>query len=224
MQFSVNLNNRDNYYIFVTYGLQPLKGLILLTTTICLIRHGETDWNAQKRFQGREDIELNENGKIQTTEIAEHLGKVNWDVIISSPLKRAYSTAQIIAKKLKIENTVINENFIERDYGKASGLTFAQWKHSFPDGIVPGKENDESLKKRVITGLDEIVGEYKEKNILLISHGAVINSILKTVSNGAIDIGETNIKNACFNLVLHNGTAYSVELFNSRFFKLLSAG
>jgi len=71
------------------------------------------------------------------------------------------------------------------------------------------------LKKRVIIGLNEIVKEYEGKNILLISHGAVINSILKTISNGTVDIGETNIKNACFNLISYDGTSYKVELFNS---------
>ena len=50
----------------------------MLTTRICIIRHGETDWNAQKRCQGREDIELNENGKIQTTAIANQLGHYNF--------------------------------------------------------------------------------------------------------------------------------------------------
>lgn len=187
----------------------------MLTTRICIIRHGETDWNAQKRCQGREDIELNENGKIQATEIANQLKKINWDIIISSPLKRAETTAKIITHELKTKLIIINEKFIERDYGKASGLTFDQWKKAFPDGLIPGKENDEDLKNRVFKGLCDVVSEYRGKNILLISHGAVINSILKTVSHGAIDIGETNIKNAGFNLILHNGTDYSVEKFNS---------
>ena len=187
----------------------------MLTTRICIIRHGETDWNAQKRCQGREDIELNENGKIQATEIANQLKKINWDIIISSPLKRAETTAKIITHELKTKLIIINEKFIERDYGKASGLTFDQWKKAFPGGLIPGKENDEDLKNRVFKGLCDVVSEYRGKNILLISHGAVINSILKTVSHGAIDIGETNIKNAGFNLILHNGTDYSVEKFNS---------
>lgn len=144
-----------------------------MTTTICLIRHGETDWNAQKRCQGREDIDLNENGKIQAAEIARHLIRLNWDIIISSPLKRAETTARIIGEALKTKLITINEKFIERDYGKASSLTFEQWKKAFPDGIVPGKENDEDLQKRVLEGLCEVANEYKGKNILLISHGAV---------------------------------------------------
>ena len=130
-------------------------------------------------------------------------------------MKRAETTAQIIVQELKTKLIIINEKFIERDYGKASGLTFDQWEKAFPDGFIPGRENDEELKSRVIMGLHEVTREYKGKNILLISHGAVINSILKTVSKGAVNIGETNIKNGCVNLMLHNGFDYSIEKFNS---------
>lgn len=63
--------------------------------------------------------------------------------------------------------------------------------------------------------MEGIVEEYNGKNILLISHGAVINSILKSVSNGKIDLGETNIKNACINFFRYDGTTFRVELFNS---------
>ena len=184
-----------------------------MTTTICLIRHGETDWNAQKRCQGREDIDLNNSGESQAAEIAKHLRKVNWDVVISSPLKRAATTARIIAQELELELITINDKFIERDYGIASGLTFEQWKQSFPDSHIPGREDDETLKERVLDGLDEVVDKYK--NILLVSHGAVINSLLKTISNGAIDIGETNIKNACINIIRYDGDMYTIDLYNS---------
>lgn len=122
---------------------------------------------------------------------------------------------KIIAGELKIENIKIHKHFIERYYGKASGLTFEEWKYSFPNGIIPGKEDDGSLKRRVVAGLEGIVEEYNGKNILLISHGAVINSILKSVSNGKIDLGETNIKNACINFFRYDGTTFRVELFNS---------
>ena len=186
-----------------------------MTTTICLIRHGETDWNAQKRCQGRENIELNGNGKIQAAEIAEPLKKIDWDVIISSPLQRAETTACIIGEVLKKNLITTNDKFIERDYGKASGLTFHQLKETFPDELIPGKESDEDLQQRVFEGLCEAVNTYENKNILLVSHGAVINSLLKKISKGAIDIGETNIKNAHINLIKHDGVTFRVDMYNS---------
>jgi uncharacterized phosphatase len=69
-------------------------------TTICIIRHGETDWNSSGRLQGREDIELNDLGRRQAIQTSGYFETESWDVIVSSPLKRAYETAQIIASLL----------------------------------------------------------------------------------------------------------------------------
>jgi hypothetical protein len=72
------------------------------STTICILRHGETDWNSTGRLQGCEDIELNAVGREQAVQVAGYLEKEPWDIIISSPLKRAYETARIIAMRLSI--------------------------------------------------------------------------------------------------------------------------
>lgn len=186
-----------------------------MTTTICIVRHGETDWNAAKRVQGREDIELNENGRRQASGLASRLEGMHWDVIISSPLKRAAETAQIIRQTIKAGSIIVNEKFIERDFGKASGMTYGQWKDAFPDQHIPGREVDDELEKRVYEGLAEVVEKYTGRKIVLVTHGAVINSLLKTISEGLINIGETNIKNACINLIEHDGKSYRVKLYNS---------
>lgn len=184
-------------------------------TTICIVRHGETDWNAQKRCQGREDIELNENGEKQAAEIAGHLKRVNWDIIISSPLKRAFATAAIIGRCLNVNEIIEDDSFIERDYGVASGLTYEQWKLFYPDGYIPGIESDDILRERVLQGLHSIVEEFKDKKVVLVAHGAVINSLLKTVSVDKINLGETNIKNTCINIVEHDGSDWHVKVYNS---------
>lgn len=184
-------------------------------TTICIVRHGETDWNAQKRFQGREDIELNEKGKEQAYIVANYLKKSEWDVIISSPLKRASMTASVIGNHLGLPDVITCEAFIERDYGKASGLTLEQQKHAFPDGIIPGKENDDTLADRVMKGLEFIIQEYRGKNIIVVSHGAVINALLKVISNNSVNIGEIFIKNACINIVKYIDGKWHIELYNS---------
>ena len=69
---------------------------------ICLIRHGETDWNVIGKLQGREDIPLNENGKIQAQYCGKALKNMVWTTIITSPLSRARQTAEIIAGVLNI--------------------------------------------------------------------------------------------------------------------------
>lgn len=83
-------------------------------TTICLVRHGQTDWNALGKLQGQTDIPLNELGKIQARQCGEFLSKeASWDVIISSPLKRARETADIISQYIEVP-VIEKMEFIER--------------------------------------------------------------------------------------------------------------
>src|SRR4029078_4907654 len=90
-------------------------------TEICLVRHGQTDWNFQEIIQGREDIPLNEVGKKQASQSAAALQLDTWDVIISSPLIRAQETAQMISNAVGIHSILLDERFVERNFGEASG-------------------------------------------------------------------------------------------------------
>lgn len=186
-----------------------------MVTEICIVRHGETDWNTQKIFQGREDIELNKKGEEQAYLVAKHLKKSQWDVIVSSPLKRALYTAKIIGESVGIDEITALDAFIERDFGKGSGMTLEQQNQNFSDGSIPGKESDDELADRAKRGLEYIVKEYEGKKIILVSHGALINSILKIVSENSINIGETFIKNTCLNLIKYENGKWQVELYNS---------
>lgn len=186
-----------------------------MVTEICIVRHGETDWNTQRKFQGIEDTELNKNGEEQARLVANYLKKSQWDVIVSSPLKRAFNTAKIIGEKVGIDDIVVLDDFIERDFGEGSGLTPEQQREKFPDGVIPGKESDEALAKRANRGLEYIAKEYEGKRIILVSHGAMINSILKTVSENTINMKETHLKNTCLNIVKYENSKWNVELYNS---------
>jgi len=168
---------------------------------ICLLRHGETDWNNLGRLQGREDIPLNIVGIEQINEAAKYLKNFNWSIIITSPLSRAKKSAEIISKE--IGNIKIHEeiDFIERDYGKASGMTPDERKLAFPDGIWIGIEPSEKLQNRTINALMKYIKEYDGNNILIVSHGAAINSILAYFSDNEIGTGKTTLKNACMTLL-----------------------
>jgi uncharacterized phosphatase len=83
---------------------------------VCIVRHGETEWNRLTKLQGREDIELNDIGREQAKGTSEYLSQFNWDKIYTSPLKRAKETANIIAQYLEIEEVNEEVDFIERDY------------------------------------------------------------------------------------------------------------
>jgi uncharacterized phosphatase len=182
-------------------------------TVICIVRHGETDWNAQGRLQGREDIELNDSGRQQAGNIAAYLSKENWDVVVSSPLKRAYETAQIIARLLCVSEIEVEEQITERDYGEASGLWPEDRKSRFPDGI-PGQEDFELLRQRAMSALERIVNTHLGKRIVVISHGALTNAILYTLSGGEFGSFKTRLKNGCINQIKVREGQWTVDFYN----------
>jgi len=174
---------------------------IKIITTICIIRHGETDWNSTGRLQGREDIELNDLGRQQALQVTGYLKKEHWDIIISSPLKRALETAQIISEQLCLDNIVVLEKLKERNYGKASGLLPDERRSLFPDGVIPEQEDFELLRGRAIEAMTQIVREHEGKHIIVVSHGAFTNSILYTISGGDFGSFKTRLKNGCLNML-----------------------
>ena len=190
------------------------KGLQAVITTICLIRHGETDWNLSGRLQGSEDIELNHTGRMQAIQLADYLKRESWDMIISSPLKRAYETAQIIATGLSLPEIKVKDELKERCYGAASGLLPEERRRLFSDGTIPGQEEFEKLRKRAMEALDNTVKENAGKRILMVTHGALTNSVLYTLSGGQFGSFRTRLKNGCINLLIHAGSNWSVVFYN----------
>jgi uncharacterized phosphatase len=169
-------------------------------TTVYLVRHGQTDWNLDGRLQGLNDIELNKTGLQQAAQLAQYFKKQHWDVLISSPLKRAYKTAQIIAEPLSIPGIQVMDELIERDHGQSTGMTTEKRKLKFPDG-VPGQETVEALQQRALFALNKIVDHYQGSRVLVVSHGELINAILFLVSKGRIGTGITKLGNGCISQV-----------------------
>ena len=173
-------------------------------TTICIVRHGETDWNAQERLQGRTDIPLNENGKAQAMKCGEFLAQTSWEAVITSPLKRAKETAEIIATYIG-EPVMINEAFIEKCFGEAEGMTAEEREKAYPGKQYPYQESEEDLEARLLSGLQDIQRKYRDKKVILVSHGAVIHKILKMMSNQAIVSPQMKLKNACLSTIRFQG-------------------
>lgn len=184
-------------------------------TTICLVRHGETEWNRQGRLQGREDTELNDVGRAQADATGRFLARDRWDAVASSPLKRARETASIIAKHVAIATVHEFADLVERDYGASSGLTPAERSHRFPDGDVPGIESREALTQRAMQALRSLAEMFPRKRIIVVTHGGVINAILAAITNGEIGSGKTPLKNACINVIHLRRGAWHIETYNS---------
>jgi uncharacterized phosphatase len=182
-------------------------------TQICLIRHGETDWNASGMIQGRTDIPLNANGVRQAEESAACLSGEQFDILITSPLKRARQTADIINRGLGLPITEM-EAFAERYFGVAEGMTKEERETAYPDRNYPGLESRDTLKKRVMAGLKDIMKHHPNQHVLLIAHGAVINTILAALSGGEIGSGKTKLINACISRIAFEKGQWKINTYN----------
>lgn len=181
---------------------------------IYLIRHGETDWNLQGRFQGREDIPLNETGIKQAQRCGEAFRGETFQAIITSPLIRAKKTAQIIAECVDIESVIIEKDIIERDFSKVSGMTPKEREAFYASGDIDDKEPFEDLCKRMLSCIKKYAEQYGEGNIIMVSHGASINSVLASLSEGTTGTGKIILKNTCINIIHYNNNHISLGEYN----------
>jgi len=181
---------------------------------ICIVRHGETDWNAIGKLQGREDIPLNEKGREQAKSCATALQNGNWQAVVTSTLSRAKQTAEVIANTLNIAEIHEDFNLIERDYGKASGLTPEERNKRFPDGKYEGYEQCEPLRDRVCGSLKKWAEEFYPNDIIIVSHGAAINAILAEISDGSLGTGKTVLRNACMCLFTYENGKFAIDYYD----------
>ncbi len=181
---------------------------------IFLVRHGQTDWNMQGRFQGREDIPLNDNGLQQAKECGMALAGENYKAVITSPLSRASKTAEIIAQIVSAEQLIIEENITERDFSKVSGMTPAEREAFYASGKKDDKEPWDKLCKRMLRSIKKYAEQFEGQNIIMVSHGASINSVLSVLSEGKTGTGKVILKNTCINIIHYDNGKLSLGEFN----------
>ena len=187
-------------------------------TTICIIRHGQTDWNKNHLIQGRIDNKLNDTGKKQAYEVAHLLKEYdnNWDIIISSPLSRAIETATIIKDELNYnQDLIINDNVIEREFGKAEGefITDEIYDRIKKDDII-GMEKTKELQLRAFHTIMDIGKKYEGKRILIISHSHFIKGLFTYLSK---DITFTSIlPNTGLNYIYIENKEITNFIFNKK--------
>ena len=140
---------------------------------IYIVRHGQTNWNLEGLYQGRIDIELNETGIEQAKQTAEKLKNIKFDVVFSSPLIRAYKTAQIIQN----ENIIKDERIIERCNGELEGKLKKECENmvdfSNDSDCRFGIEPLKAFRARIKDFFDDITKNYKNKNVLVVTHAGV---------------------------------------------------
>ena len=196
---------------------------------IYLVRHGETEWNRVRRFQGRRNLPLNQKGKKQVSALAAALKNIPLTAIYTSPLIRALETARQI--KLFHPSTPIFEDIglMEMDLGEFDGMKVQDWAEQYPDfrkawnenpGSVrmPGGESLEEVQDRAKKTLERITGIYPPNTTILISSHNFVNltilcDILKIPLNRFRDLRQ---ENAAFNVISKKGNRFYAELVNER--------
>ena len=150
-----------------------------------IARHGQSDWNQEKRWQGHADRPLTERGREQAEALADRLAHIELDAVYSSDLQRARDTAAVVAEKQGLELRQLPE-LREVDVGSWSGLTRAEAEERFPEGFArwrdgyPGwkdGETYEAMTDRVLGAVDRIAEEHEGGRALVVSHGGPIRAI-----------------------------------------------
>jgi probable phosphoglycerate mutase len=180
-------------------------------TTFALVRHGQTDWNAQRRLQGSTDIPLNDVGRGQARDAVATLSAYEWDVVVSSPLSRAAETADLIAAGLGLSVARHVPELTERSYGPAEGLQDGPELDALriPDGFR-GAESDDDAANRGLAALESLVEEFRGRRVLVVAHG----SLLRLSLGRAVGSTLPSIDNAALNLAHHSVDGWELEYLN----------
>jgi len=137
-------------------------------TTLLLVRHGETDWNAERRWQGHADVPLNERGRKQARQLADSLSGDAVDAIYASDLARARETAEILGARLG-RPVVVDPELREIDVGSREGLTGEEVGVREWDG-----ESKEAHLDRTLRALARIVAGHPGSRVLVVAHGGTL--------------------------------------------------
>lgn len=175
----------------------------MVSTTIYLIRHGETDWNLEHRYQGQKNIPLNATGLKQAHSMAQSLNGKAFSALYSSDLIRAVQTAQEISKKVNLPITT-NSALREINQGDWEGLYINDVLASMGDRVRavynnpyaerrPGGESIGELAERMYAYLDQLVEKHNQEAIIVVSHGLAIATVLCKVRNMPLEAAIKNI-------------------------------
>lgn len=181
-------------------------------TRLILVRHGETEWNKNLRYQGHRDIPLNDTGREQARKVARRLAAEKIDAAYASDLSRALETAQTIAACHKLEVQVIPE-LRETNFGLWEGLTYKEIDNQFHEVMgkwidnpwetrIPEGESLYEVAERCQIGISKILKDNPHKNVLVVAHGGIIRIAVATVLGMAMnDYWKFRQDNASLNII-----------------------
>ena len=197
---------------------------------IYFVRHGQTIWNVEKRFQGLSDSPLTELGITQAKLLGEKLKDIKFDKFYSTSLKRAYDTANYIKgnRKQKVE---IFDDFVEISMGDMEGIKQEDFKKLYPEQVKNfffnqleynpssfGGESFLKVRERVIRGLNKFIELNKNyERVLVVSHGATLKTLLHYISGKDISTlsNEAIPKNTSYTIVKYENGKFEIIDFSN---------
>ncbi len=195
-----------------------------MTTTLVLIRHGETEWNREGRIQGHLDSALTPEGIAQAQACAQRLQSESFDHVFASDLERVRQTANILTAAMNLP--IHHEPALrERCYGIGEGRTFAELdamhptmyaslRSTDPDFTVEGGESRRQFHARITGIMRQIAGQHAGKRILVVTHGGVLAVIYRWLSKLPIATShKVEIPNVAYNRVAVNDDEWSLEVW-----------
>ena len=197
---------------------------------IYFVRHGQTVWNVEKRFQGLSDSPLTELGITQAKLLGEKLKDIKFDKFYSTSLKRAYDTANYIKgnRKQKVE---IFDDFVEISMGDMEGIKQEDFKKLYPEQVKNfffnqleydpssfGGESFLEVRERVIRGLNKFIELNKNyERVLVVSHGATLKTLLHYISGKDISTLSDEVipKNTSYTIVKYENGKFEIIDFSN---------
>ena len=193
-----------------------------MSTRICLVRHGETPWNTERRLQGHIDIPLNEHGLAQAQATAASLAGERFDAAYSSDLTRARQTAEAVTSRYSLQLT-LDSGLRERHYGVFQALTYDEARARFPaeyhhfetrDPDFAFPEGGESLREfasRIHDKLTAIANAHRGGTVLVVTHGGVLDIAHRLAAGKPLEVPrDFTILNAALNWIEHDGEKWSL--------------
>ncbi|MEP7181842.1 MAG: histidine phosphatase family protein [Betaproteobacteria bacterium] len=156
------------------------------STEICVVRHGETDWNAEGKLQGWLDVPLNERGRRQSREMAGAFRDADFSRIYTSPLVRSQENAQIIAAALGLPSPTCDDGLKERNFGLIQGIPKAELAEQNPllcqqivkrnpAAVFDQGESMDGFATRVLGAITRIAEQSPGERVLAVTHGWVMD-------------------------------------------------
>ena len=201
--------NTSRYSVY----FPPPKDTALQVTHILALRHGETTWNQDTRIQGHTDIDLNDTGRWQATQLATALADEPLAAVYASDLKRAFHTGAAVAQVQGL-SVQTHSGLRERHFGALEGKTWAEiethhpeearlWRSRVPEWSPPGGESLQVLQQRILQTLHALASRHIGEQIALVAHGGVLDILYRAATGLELQAPRSwLLKNAAINRLL----------------------